>query len=130
MTEQEWIECTDPLTMLGFLKGKASERKLRLFAVACCRRIWQLLDAEESRQAVEVAALYVDGQASDKELHAAWHDAYVVINLEDDEAFQSAWDYGNPTVGFHLGLIPGCVELCAAHAAACAVADGPPALLD
>jgi hypothetical protein len=48
--------------MVGFLRtwGKVSERKARLFTVACCRRIWDVLDGE-SRTAVEAAEGYSDG---------------------------------------------------------------------
>ena len=38
MTEQDWQCCTDPTPLLVFLRGRASKRKLRLFAVACCRQ--------------------------------------------------------------------------------------------
>jgi hypothetical protein len=71
MTEQEWRACTDPKAMLEFLRGKASDRKLRLFACACCRRIWHLIDDQRCRQAVEAAERYAEGRVSREELKAA-----------------------------------------------------------
>ena len=54
MTEAEWLECTDTKAMLKFLRGRSSQRKLRLFAAACCRQIWRLFKAEKCRQAVGI----------------------------------------------------------------------------
>ena len=66
MTEAEWISCTDPQKMLEFLRGKAGERKARLFAVACCRGLWHRM-AGPLRRVVEVGERYADGLASPDE---------------------------------------------------------------
>lgn len=62
MTESDWRACADPQPMLEFLGARPSERKLRLFGCACCRRVWHLLD-DVARQGVELAERYADGQA-------------------------------------------------------------------
>jgi hypothetical protein len=72
MTEAEWWQCSDPDAMLKLLRDNASDRKLRLFATACCRRVWLALSEEAERRAVEVAERYADGQAATKERAEAY----------------------------------------------------------
>jgi hypothetical protein len=62
MTESEWLNAWDVRSMLAFVG--VSDRKLRLFACACVRRVWHLIPAEEYpewREAVEKAEEYADG---------------------------------------------------------------------
>jgi hypothetical protein len=73
MTEEEWLRSDDQLAMRICLEsvGTVSERKLRLFAVACCRRVeHRFLDPCQG-QAVEVLERYADGQVSAEELELA-----------------------------------------------------------
>jgi hypothetical protein len=55
VTEGQWLACTDPEPMLDFLRGKASQRKLRLFALMCCQHALRLLIDERSRCLAELA---------------------------------------------------------------------------
>lgn len=57
--------------MLDVFK-RTSDRKLRLLGVACCRRLWHLLDDDRSRKAVEVVERFVEGEAGEEEVHQAW----------------------------------------------------------
>jgi len=68
MTESEWLAGADPEAMVAFLRGKASDRKVRLFAVACCRRVWGSLEHEEFRDAVQKAESFADGVADRDEM--------------------------------------------------------------
>jgi hypothetical protein len=57
MNEEQWVTATDLSTMIKFLdeSGRVNERKLRLYAVACCSGIWHLITQECCRTAVEAA---------------------------------------------------------------------------
>src|SRR5262245_41563639 len=70
MTERDWNSCTVPDKILGWLDtlGGLSQRKLRLFCVAACRRIWHLLPNGRCRQAVECAERFADGLVQEEEL--------------------------------------------------------------
>jgi hypothetical protein len=60
-----WLACTEPRDML-----RGSDRKLRLFAVECCRRLERLLH-QRSRQAVEAAERFAEGELDGDELERA-----------------------------------------------------------
>jgi hypothetical protein len=69
--------------MLQFVlaTGRASDRRLRLFGVACCRTAWGLLGDRRSRAAVELAEQYAEGLAGAGELCAAAAEASTVAGV-------------------------------------------------
>ncbi len=71
MTEAEWLACADPAPMLEFLRGKASDRKLRLFACGCFYPVRNFF-SKVTQKAVEVAERFADGKGSPEELNQAF----------------------------------------------------------
>jgi hypothetical protein len=61
VTEAEWMRSTDLSAMLEALCGEVSDSKLRLFACACCRCIWDIIDTDLHRRAVAYAEWFAQG---------------------------------------------------------------------
>ena len=74
MTAAQWAACEEPTEMLAYLRGKASERKQRLLACACCRTMGGLLQDARVLRALEVAERHADEPNPD-ELKAALQEA-------------------------------------------------------
>jgi hypothetical protein len=71
MDEAGWLACENPGPMLVWLRSRASARKVRLFACACCRRVGHLLSDPRSQEALATAERYADGLVGDAERSAA-----------------------------------------------------------
>jgi len=96
VTESEWLSGADPEPILAeLLRGRASERKLRLLACACCRA-WDpdLSLSDFARTAVLTTERYVDGQASREEREAASvvaREAYYLTVQQQGRGARAAW---------------------------------------
>jgi hypothetical protein len=96
MTEDQWNSCIKPEVMLGWLceQGRFSDRKFRLFACACCRRLWDCLGDPCHRNLVTAIENHPDMNCEDPELKVAL----------DATAVQE-WTVGNEPIRwavFHL----------------------------
>jgi hypothetical protein len=125
MTEAEWLASENPDLMLrhvgkwsrfrgllaraGSASARSRQRKLRLFACACCREAWDSL-GDLGQQAVEVSGRFADALATREELIAAssaamaaayylpswraWTPVFVALDPtgfpEDDQLFGAA----------------------------------------
>jgi hypothetical protein len=115
MTEDQWLKRDDwPEGMLrelhtAWINGqvRVSERMLRLFSCACCRRVENFVKDDLVQRVLSVVESHVDGLASDDELRVAadaielaWHKGY-------DEAARtmpadSVVSFSTPIPSLHL----------------------------
>jgi hypothetical protein len=92
MTHAEWLRAEDPVVVLYYLPARPSDRKLRLFACACCRRVWHLFADPRQRSAVEAAERFADALLGKGELAAARAAAKLPTSAYDEagEAVRTA----------------------------------------
>jgi hypothetical protein len=100
MTEQEWLECTDLRPILKRARKK-SERKLRLFAAACCRRVWHLFPHPTLQEVVSAVERFVDGGLSREELLASKEHAKEAAW----RARVSQWDWSTSAVKTYHAIL-------------------------
>jgi hypothetical protein len=126
MTEKEWVAGGDLKKMLKYLHKRANERKRRLFAVACCRRVWTHLRGPQCHEALETAERYADDLVPASELSEAEekaHEAYTIARQAGFEASVMASDAVYATTCAGVGWD---IAEMAAQRAAAAVAAGAP----
>jgi hypothetical protein len=84
MTESEWLSSSSPKYMLEYVQGTSSDRKMRLFSCACCRRFWDSLQDKRSRHFVETVERFADGLETDVTLDHSYFAARAVAEETSD----------------------------------------------
>jgi len=122
MTEEEWLNAHFS-DMLEALPGFTSNRKIQLFACACCREVWTFL-TPESQQAVELCERYSDGLSSDEDLALARENtSWIVHHLLEARGHSRQLEPGQNVLLAATTLITEHVSTWAAEAAAKTVWD-------
>lgn len=153
MNATAWLAVDSPSRMFDFLERKISPRKLRLFGIACCRRIEELMTDAGCLAAVDLAERFVEGQVSAAEmgsLRVLLERAYLAhneqIDARDNAAQVKLWCIGaaknllqddtdyrqepaNPTGDADLLCIWQAASSAAAHFNVKRVGDHPPETL-
>jgi hypothetical protein len=71
----EWLQENNPRSLLDRSLFRITERKLRLFSVACCRLVWDVLVDQRSQNALAIAEGYADSRVGVQDLALALNDA-------------------------------------------------------
>ena len=71
MNARSWLGATRPYGMLDYLRETATERKLRLLGVACCRRVTSRMPNDRFWSAIDLVEQFVEGKATLDALVAA-----------------------------------------------------------
>ena len=67
------------LVWVATRRGVLTDKELRLFVMYCARSVEHLLTDQRSRDAIDVAERFANGEATDDELEAAWEAAWAAL---------------------------------------------------
>ena len=81
LDESGWTNEFRMTFVVDYLEQHANERKLRLFASACCRRVWDLLSVPAAQRIVELSDALADGADASAELRAL-HESSDFVELD------------------------------------------------
>src|SRR6516225_9204945 len=87
MTEEEWLAYAEPDTMLWHILGKIGHGKLRLFACACSRRLWDMLPAA-CREGIDLAERFADDLVTDEDCQTAFARVFAVLTAATQQRGQ------------------------------------------
>ncbi len=91
MTEEEWLKCDDPYQMLNDVAMRATERKLRLFGIVCCRQNEDLFPPDRRFvDAIHLGERFVEEVISEETRAKAFTAVY---EAHEEFAFDELDDY-------------------------------------
>ena len=115
--------------MIRSLPVHQLQKELRLFAVACVRRIWHLLP-EQCRKAVDASERFADGQIDVRQLECTFAAGCEVASTAnrgsmapDASAYATSAAVDASSIGSRTANSVLAAATCAASAAACAMAE-------
>jgi hypothetical protein len=132
MTEQEWLTSPRPWEMIeavDWRRSGAADRKLRLFACACCRQVWNPFLPPFVLRAVTAAEAFADGAIGPEALA----EVREAVSRATQDAYREDRRRGT---GYLSRVLEGCTSVCGrlgaaeiardvCHATARAAADVP-----
>lgn len=126
MTEKEWLTGNNLKKALKYLR-RASERKRRLFAVACCGRVLSLLANERAAEILATIERFAEGSATAQALLSAEEGAYAIFEEARETGTEPATLAADALYGAACGgLVRWDIAEYASSNAASAVAAGAP----
>jgi hypothetical protein len=115
LTESYWLSSTNAAELVECIRGRVSDRKCRLLAVALCRRLSKYLPDPESQAALDVAERWAEGSPSSLELTAARVGAWQVVVRDSPDNFESPIAHLDLGEYYPFPVMRGPREACASY---------------